>query len=126
MAETVGTAAPAAQDIVGASIAPIAGARKNGKQWKPAKQAFRPKAGTSKTWEARLEERKAQAAMKSREKELKEEKEAARVVRIAALKTKREAKAEKERYEKLAEKMHAKRVERLKRREKRNKALKER
>lgn len=30
MAETVGTAAPAAQDIVGASIAPIAGARKNG------------------------------------------------------------------------------------------------
>lgn len=51
-----------------------------GKQWKPAKTAFRPKAGTSKSWEARLGERKAMAAMKAREKELKDEKETARQV----------------------------------------------
>lgn len=54
--------------------------RRTGKQWKPAKTAFRPKAGTSKSWEARLEERKAMSAMKAREKELKDEKEAARQV----------------------------------------------
>ncbi|KAL0640298.1 rRNA-processing protein cgr1 [Maublancomyces gigas] len=124
MAEQLGTATLAAvKPAIGTSIAPINGARK---QWKPAKAAFRPKAGTSKPWEVRLGERKAMAAMKAREKELKDEKETAKRARITALKEKREKQVEKERYAKLAEKMHVKRVERLKRREKRNKALKER
>ncbi|CAZ83900.1 unnamed protein product [Tuber melanosporum] len=77
------------------------GARKNGKSWKPTGTAFRPKAGASRSWGARLEQRKALAATK-------------------------EAKVEKERYERLAEKMHVKRVERIRRRERRNKVLKER
>ncbi|PUU73004.1 hypothetical protein B9Z19DRAFT_1111439 [Tuber borchii] len=104
----------------------ISGTRKNGKSWKPAKTAFRPKAGASLSWEARLEQRLALAATKLREKEMKEEKEAARQERNRVLKERREAKVEKERYERLAEKMHAKRVERIRRRERRNRALKER
>ncbi|KAF2460088.1 hypothetical protein BDY21DRAFT_337351 [Lineolata rhizophorae] len=99
------------------------GMRKNGKQWHQPKSAFRPKAGLT-SYAKRTEERKALAATRTKEREMKEEKEAERQRRIQAIKDKREAKAEKERYAKMAEKMHKKRVERLKRREKRNKMLK--
>ena len=50
-----------------------------GKQWHAPKAAFRPKAGQN-SFEKRTEERKAQAAMKAKEKEMKDEKEAARQV----------------------------------------------
>jgi rRNA-processing protein CGR1 len=50
-----------------------------GKQWHEPKAAFRPKAGNS-TYEKRQEERKAMAATKAKEKELKDEKEADRQV----------------------------------------------
>jgi rRNA-processing protein CGR1 len=89
-----------------------------------------------------VEERKALAAIKAKEKELKDEKESERQVRtmtghffgrlhtndekrrVDAIKTKRAAKEERERFAKMEEKMHKRRVERLKRREKRNKMLK--
>jgi hypothetical protein len=50
-----------------------------GKQWHAPKAAFRPKSGQN-SFEKRTEERKAQAAMKAKEKEMKDEKEAARQV----------------------------------------------
>jgi rRNA-processing protein CGR1 len=50
-----------------------------GKQWHEPKAAFRPKAGNS-TYEKRQEERKAMAATKAKEKEMKDEKEADRQV----------------------------------------------
>ena len=50
-----------------------------GKQWHEPKSAFRPKAGNS-TYEKRQEERKAMAAVKAKEKEMKDEKEAERQV----------------------------------------------
>ncbi|KAH8820349.1 Cgr1 family-domain-containing protein [Xylogone sp. PMI_703] len=93
-----------------------------GKQWHEPKSAFRPKAGNT-SYEKRLEARKAAAAVKAKEREMKEEKEAERQRRVQAIKDKRAAKEEKARYEKLAETMHRKRVERLKRKEKRNKLL---
>ncbi|KAI9806667.1 MAG: hypothetical protein M1825_006124 [Sarcosagium campestre] len=99
------------------------GMRKNGKQWHPPKSAFRPKAGNT-SWAKRVEDRKAQATMKAKERELKDEKEEERQNRIKSIRDKRAAKEERERYEKMAEKMHRKRVERLKRKEKRNKLLK--
>ncbi|KAE8447567.1 hypothetical protein EG329_010697 [Mollisiaceae sp. DMI_Dod_QoI] len=115
-------------EVAGPSAAPQAdaqsqGMRKNGKQWHPQKTAFRPTSGMT-SWEKRQEGRKATAAVKAKEKEMKEEKEAERQRKIQALKDKRAAKEEKARYEKLAETMHRKRVERLKRKEKRNKLLK--
>ncbi|KAM0807153.1 putative rRNA-processing protein [Seiridium cardinale] len=110
------------------------GMRKNGKQWHAPRKAFRPSSGL-KSYEKRVQERTATAAMKAKEKEMKEEKEEERKVsatpigilsdkhRVQAIKDKRAAKEERERYAKLAEKMHKKRVERLKRKEKRNKLL---
>ncbi|KAI9702013.1 MAG: hypothetical protein M1836_001357 [Candelina mexicana] len=110
--------------------APALGMRKNGKQWRAPKTAFRPKAGNS-SFAKRTQERKALTTMKAKEKGMRDEKESERQLtvyaiqrRIQAIKDKKAAKAEKERYEKMAEKMHRKRVERLKRREKRNKLLK--
>ena len=50
-----------------------------GKQWHDNKGPFRPKAGQT-SWEKRSEERKALAAVKAKEKELKEEKESERQV----------------------------------------------
>jgi rRNA-processing protein CGR1 len=50
-----------------------------GKQWHEPKSAFRPKAGNG-TYEKRQEERKAMAATKAKEKELKVEKEELRQV----------------------------------------------
>jgi rRNA-processing protein CGR1 len=50
-----------------------------GKQWHEPKTAFRPKAGNS-SFEKRQEERKAMAAVKTKEKEMKDEKEAERQV----------------------------------------------
>lgn len=50
-----------------------------GKQWHAPKAAFRPKAGNQ-TYEKRDAERKAMAAVKAKEREMKEEKEAARKV----------------------------------------------
>ncbi|KAI0995002.1 hypothetical protein K3495_g13179 [Podosphaera aphanis] len=105
------------------SSVPVQGMRKNGKQWHEPKTAFRPRAGNS-SYEKRLVERKAMAAVKLKEKEMKAEKEAERKMRIEALRTKRAAKEEKARYEKMAETMHKKRLDRLKRKEKRNKLLK--
>ncbi|KAK6584742.1 hypothetical protein PZA11_002966 [Diplocarpon coronariae] len=99
------------------------GMRKNGKQWKEPKTAFRPKVGNG-TYEKRQAERVAIAAVKAKEKEMKDEKEAARQTKIQTLKDKRAKKAERERFEKMAETMHRKRIDRLKRREKRNKMLK--
>ena len=52
-----------------------------GKQWHEPKSAFRPKAGNS-TYEKRQEERKAMAAVKAKEKEMKDEKEAERQVAL--------------------------------------------
>ncbi|KAF4636908.1 hypothetical protein G7Y89_g1193 [Cudoniella acicularis] len=72
------------------------GMRKNGKQWHEPKSAFRPKAGNS-SYEKRQEERKAMAAVKAKEKEMKDEKEAERQRRITAIKDKRAAKEEKAR-----------------------------
>ena len=51
----------------------------SGKQWHAPRSAFRPRAGNS-TYEKRTEERKAIAAVKAKEKEMKEEKEAERQV----------------------------------------------
>ncbi|KUJ11282.1 uncharacterized protein LY89DRAFT_689167 [Mollisia scopiformis] len=118
MSTEVATAATAPQVTAQAQ-----GMRKNGKQWHPQKSAFRPTSGMT-SYEKRQEERKATAAVKAKEKEMKEEKEAERQRRITALRDKRAAKEEKARYEKLAETMHRKRVERLKKKEKRNKLLK--
>lgn len=99
------------------------GMRKNGKQWRTPKTAFRPNAGQT-PYTKRMELRKAEQATKSLEREMKEAKEAERDRRVQAIKDRRQAKEEKERYEKMAEKMHAKLVERRRRREKRNKLLK--
>ncbi|MCJ1279394.1 hypothetical protein MMC21_007218 [Puttea exsequens] len=96
--------------------------RKNGKQWHVKKSAFRPTAGQT-SYEKRAAERKTNAAMKAKEKEMKDEKEDERQRRIQAIKDKRVAKEERERYEQMAQKMHRRRVERVKRREKRNKML---
>jgi rRNA-processing protein CGR1 len=52
-----------------------------GKQWHEPKTAFRPKAGSS-SFEKRQEERKAMAAVKAKEKEMKDEKEAERQVSL--------------------------------------------
>ena len=51
-----------------------------GKNWHTNKSAFRPNAGQS-TFQKRLAERQAQAAMKAKEKEMKDEKEDERQVR---------------------------------------------
>lgn len=50
-----------------------------GKNWHAPKKAFRPTAGQT-SYAKRLEERKAMAVMKEKEKEMKEEKEATRQV----------------------------------------------
>jgi uncharacterized membrane protein len=50
-----------------------------GKQWHDNKSAFRPRANQS-SWEKRTAERKALAAVKAKEKELKDEKEQERQV----------------------------------------------
>lgn len=50
-----------------------------GKQWHAQKSAFRPKAGHT-SYEKRTQERKAMAAMKAKEKEMKDEKEDERQV----------------------------------------------
>lgn len=50
-----------------------------GKQWHDNKAAFRPRANQT-TWDKRTAERKAMAAVKAKEKELKDEKESERVV----------------------------------------------
>lgn len=50
-----------------------------GKQWHQTKTAFRPRAGQS-SYEKRVEERRAMAAVKAKEKEMKDEKEAERQV----------------------------------------------
>jgi rRNA-processing protein CGR1 len=54
-----------------------------GKQWHDNKTAFRPRANQT-SWDKRTAERKALAAIKAKEKELKEEKEAERQVRLRA------------------------------------------
>ncbi|KAK2871614.1 hypothetical protein FQN49_003003 [Arthroderma sp. PD_2] len=113
---------PASSSSTASTAKPPMGMRKNGKNWHAPKTAFRPTAGQT-SYAKRLEERKAMAVMKEKEKEMKEEKEAVRQARIQAIKDRRVAKEEKQRYEKLAEKMHKKRVERLRKREKRNKLL---
>lgn len=91
MSDMVETQAPAAADTTG-----VKGMRKNGmasgcifrqgtyspaagKQWHDNKPAFRPRANQT-SWDKRTAERKALAATKVKEKELKEEKEAARQV----------------------------------------------
>jgi hypothetical protein len=53
-----------------------------GKQWHDNKTAFRPRANQT-SWDKRTLERKALAAVKAKEKELKDEKEAERQVRCA-------------------------------------------
>ncbi|KAF2013247.1 hypothetical protein BU24DRAFT_424251 [Aaosphaeria arxii CBS 175.79] len=117
MSELVENQAPSSE-----GVSAVKGIRKNGKQWHDTKKAFRPRSNQT-SFAKRTEERKALAAVKAKEKEMKDEKEAERQRRIEALRTKRAAKAERERYQKMEEKMHKKRVERLKRREKRNKLL---
>ncbi|KAF2739206.1 rRNA-processing protein CGR1 [Polyplosphaeria fusca] len=109
--------------VASAQPGAVKGMRVNGKQWHPNKTAFRPRAN-QKSYAKRTEDRKALAAVKAREKEMKDEKEAVRQQRVEAIKAKRAAKEERERYQKMEEKMHKRRVERLKRREKRNKMLK--
>jgi hypothetical protein len=52
-----------------------------GKQWHPQKTAFRPTSGLT-SYEKRQEDRKATAAVKAKEKEMKDEKEAERQVGI--------------------------------------------
>ncbi|KAF1944061.1 hypothetical protein EJ02DRAFT_341784 [Clathrospora elynae] len=118
MSEAVEIQAPAAP-----ATTAVKGMKKNGKQWHDNKTAFRPRANQT-SWDKRTLERKAFAAVKAKEKEMKEEKEADRKRRSEAIKTKRAAKEERERFAQMEEKMHKKRVERLKRREKRNKMLK--
>jgi rRNA-processing protein CGR1 len=54
-----------------------------GKQWHDNKTAFRPRANQT-SWDKRTLERKALAAVKAKEKELKEEKETERQVRFCA------------------------------------------
>ncbi|KAF4459283.1 CGRA (conserved fungal nucleolar) [Fusarium albosuccineum] len=98
------------------------GMRKNGKQWRAPKKAFRPTSGL-KSYDKRSQERALLAQIKAKEKEMKDEKEEERQRKVQAIKDKRAKKEEKERYEKMAEKMHRKRVERLKRKEKRNKLI---
>jgi rRNA-processing protein CGR1 len=56
--------------------------RRLGKQWHFTKTAFRPKAGNG-TYEKREIERKAMAAVKAKEKEMKDEKDADRQVHIS-------------------------------------------
>lgn len=56
--------------------------RCTGKQWHANKTAFRPRANQS-SFEKRAAERKALAAVKAKEKEMKDEKEAERQVRTA-------------------------------------------
>jgi rRNA-processing protein CGR1 len=56
-------------------------AKRTGKQWHDNKTAFRPRANQT-SWDKRTLERKALAAVKAKEKEMKEEKEADRQVRI--------------------------------------------
>lgn len=51
-----------------------------GKQWHDNKSAFRPRANQT-SWDKRTAERKALAAIKAKEKELKDEKEAERQAR---------------------------------------------
>ena len=106
-----------------ADASQVTGIRKNGKQWHPAKKAFRPTAGQT-SYAKRVAKQAEEAEVKMLQGEMKAEKEEERQRRIQAIKDKRAAKEEKERYKKMAEKMHRKRVERLKRREKRNKMLK--
>lgn len=53
-----------------------------GKQWHDNKTAFRPRANQT-SWDKRTTERKALAAVKAKEKEMKEEKEAERQVRCS-------------------------------------------
>ena len=55
-----------------------------GKQWHAQKSAFRPKAGQS-SYEKRTQERKALAATKAKEKEMKDEKEEERQVKAYKL-----------------------------------------
>lgn len=119
---------------VAAPVAPVAtlseptsttgaiGLRKNGKNWHPAKKAFRPTSGQT-PYEKRKEQDDIKKATKAREQEMRDEKEQERNRRIQAIKDRRKAKEEKERYAKMEEKMHKKVVERRKRREKRNKLL---
>jgi rRNA-processing protein CGR1 len=57
--------------------------RLTGKQWHDNKTAFRPRANQT-SWDKRTAERKALAATKAKEKEMKEEKEAERQVRYRA------------------------------------------
>lgn len=108
---------------------PGKGSRVNGKDWKPAKDAFRVKRlGVSKpgSFKEREAKKLQEQQYRARLQDLKQEKEDSKNQRIADLKRRREIKEEKERYEKLAAKMHAKKVERLRKKEKRNKLLKER
>lgn len=95
----------------------------SGKQWHDNKGAFRPRANQT-SFEKRAAERKALAAVKAKEKELKDEKAAKKQQQVDRIREKRAAKEERERFAKMEEKMHKKRVERLKRREKRNAMLK--
>ncbi|KAJ4322031.1 rRNA-processing protein cgr1 [Neodidymelliopsis sp. IMI 364377] len=118
MSEAVATSAPAVPVAT-----EVKGMKKNGKQWHDNKSAFRPRANQT-SFEKRTAERKALAAVKAKEKELKDEKEAVRQQRVDRIREKRAAKEERERFAKMEEKMHKKRVERLKRREKRNAMLK--
>lgn len=55
-----------------------------GKQWHAPKTAFRPTAGQT-SYAKRTEDRKAMAAMKAKEKEMKDEKEAGRQVLLVSL-----------------------------------------
>ncbi|QSZ34486.1 hypothetical protein DSL72_006080 [Monilinia vaccinii-corymbosi] len=80
-ATAAGPAAVAAEPAVPTSAVPPQGMRKNGKQWRPVKKAFRPKAGST-SYERRKANDEAMAATKAKEKEMKEEKEAARQVRL--------------------------------------------
>jgi rRNA-processing protein CGR1 len=97
--------------------------KRTGKQWHDNKSAFRPRSNQT-SWDKRTAERKAMAAVKAKEKELKDDKAAAKQAQTDRLREKRAAKEERERFAKMEEKMHKKRVERLKRREKRNAMLK--
>jgi hypothetical protein len=63
--------------------AELAANRIAGKQWHDNKTAFRPRVNNT-SWEKRTAERKALAAMKAKEKELRDEKVAAKQVRVVA------------------------------------------
>ncbi|CAG8566721.1 3552_t:CDS:2 [Ambispora gerdemannii] len=97
--------------------------RVSGKVWKHPKSATRrsqlPR-GLSKTWEQRLEERRAQQAVKTLQKELKEEKEAKKQRAREALLKRRKAAEEKERLEKLAAMYSAKKLKRLQKKKEKN------